>query len=60
LESWQETNNKRFLSMNIHQDRGDFCCIALTNPTEVIITSRDGGQCTSVTGGMLWVRASNY
>jgi hypothetical protein len=37
LSNWQEGNRKRFLSVSILQDGGMFCCIALTNPTEVII-----------------------
>lgn len=37
MQTWQEENNKRLLSTNIQQDNGSFCCIALTNPTEVII-----------------------
>ena len=42
MENWQNTNNKRLLSVSIQQDGGKFCCIALTNPTEVVITSADG------------------
>jgi|GEM_PF-1432146 len=41
LDEWQETSQKRFHSLSIHQDNGAFCCIALTNPTEVVITSAD-------------------
>jgi hypothetical protein len=37
MESWQVTNEKRFLSMSVHQDDGKFCCVALTNPMEVVI-----------------------
>ena len=39
LSHWQDENRKRLLSVSIHEDRGAFCCIALTNPTEVIICS---------------------
>jgi len=42
LEQWQNANDKRFLSLNIQQDDGKFCCVALTNPTEVVITDVDG------------------
>lgn len=42
IESWQEENEKRLLSINIQKDGDNFCCIALTNPTEVVITSLDG------------------
>lgn len=37
MDEWQGKNRKRLLSANIQQDGGKFCCIALTNPTEVII-----------------------
>jgi hypothetical protein len=42
MEEWQEVNNKRLLSTNIQQDRGKFCCIALSNPTEVVICDESG------------------
>lgn len=38
MESWQAENEKRLLSVNIQRDGDQFCCIALTNPTEVVIT----------------------
>jgi hypothetical protein len=41
LESWQEENKKRLLSLSIHKDGDKFCCIALTNPTEVVITDKN-------------------
>lgn len=44
MEEWQKTNNKRLLSTNIQQDGGKFCCIALSNPTEVIICSGTGSN----------------
>ncbi|MCB9503182.1 MAG: hypothetical protein H6696_14725 [Deferribacteres bacterium] len=53
MEEWQITNNKRLLSTNIQNDKGKFCCIALTNPTEVIICSGSGGNQADVTGGNL-------
>jgi len=42
METWQVANQKRLLSVSIQEDRGKFCCIALTNPSEVVITSYDG------------------
>jgi hypothetical protein len=42
IESWQIANQKRLLSISIQQDGGSFCCIALTNPTEVLITDQRG------------------
>ena len=45
LSKWQRKNRKRFLSLNIQWEGEQFVCIALTNPTEVIIMdgSRDDG-----------------
>jgi hypothetical protein len=31
LENWQITNQRRFLSLSIQLDKGNFCCIALTD-----------------------------
>jgi len=42
MESWQNSNQKRFLSMSIQKDGINFCCIALTNPSEVVITDING------------------
>jgi len=37
MSTWQNENKKRLLSLNVEHDGDNFCCIALTNPTEVII-----------------------
>jgi len=42
MEEWQRANNRRLLSISVQRDGGNYCCIALTNPTEVVITSEDG------------------
>ena len=42
MDSWQVANGKRLLSLSIHQDNGQYCCIALTNPTEVVVV--DGSK----------------
>ena len=42
LQNWQDKQQKRFLSTNIQFDNGKFCCIALTNPAEVVITDQTG------------------
>ncbi|AYF77416.1 hypothetical protein D7D52_30410 [Nocardia yunnanensis] len=42
LDEWQRANGQRFLSLSIESDGGNYCCIALTNPAEVVITSADG------------------
>jgi hypothetical protein len=37
IQIWQNENDKRLLSLSIERDGGKFCCIALTNPCEMII-----------------------
>ena len=37
MENWQNENRQRLLSIDIQKDCDNFCCIALTNPTEVVI-----------------------
>ena len=58
MREWQEANRKRLLSTSIQKDGGLFCCIALTNPSEVVIVCGNGmdqayvsGGCVSVTQG---------
>lgn len=54
MDEWQKESGKRFLSMSIKKEGDLFNCIALTNPTEVIIVdgSHAGGaavnQCEGV------------
>ena len=45
MDDWQKDNKKRFLSMSVNKDGDSFSCIALTNPSEVIIVdgSDSGG-----------------
>jgi hypothetical protein len=57
MEEWQKTNQKRLLSTNIQKDKRKFCCIALTNPTEVIICNGHGSSQAKVTLGLLQVNA---
>lgn len=42
MERWQQINHHRLLSISIQKDQACYCCIALTNPMEVVITSADG------------------
>jgi hypothetical protein len=44
MEEWQHTNQKRLLSISIQQDAGKFCCIALTNPSEVVTSESSGSN----------------
>ena len=58
MEVWQQQRGKRLLSTNIQIDSGKFCCIALSNPTEVVICngSSHGGDYAIVTNGGLWTQ----
>lgn len=42
MQTWQEDNQKRLLSTEIMKDGDLFACIALTNPTEVMLVDYDG------------------
>ena len=42
MKDWQVKNKKRLLSTDIQQDGHLFTCIALTNPTEVVLCTTDG------------------
>ena len=44
---WPSANHKRFLTTSIRRDRGKFCCLALTNPSEVVILGRQESSETS-------------
>lgn len=57
LNSWQNENRQRFLSVSVQVDNGMFCCIALTNPTEVVICDGGGGSMASVWSGGLNVHS---
>jgi len=57
IEDWQNQNKKRFLSLSIERDGNDFCCIALTNPSEMIIVRGKGDEQAVVVGGRLHVTA---
>ncbi len=54
MQAWQLANKKRLLSITVHQDGGEFCCIALTNPTEVILAN------VGTYGNALMVSVDNY
>jgi len=56
MEKWQNENKKRLLSICVQKDTGVFCCIALTNPTEVVITSSNGREHANIEYGGLYVR----
>jgi hypothetical protein len=53
MEEWQQVNKRRLLSTSIERDGDTYCCIALTNPSEVVITDVDGHQLSLVTSSSL-------
>ena len=55
MDKWQVENNKRLLSLNIQADQDNYCCIALTNPTEVVIWHGEASNQASVFSGQLQV-----
>jgi len=52
MEGWQNEHKKRLLSTNIQKDGDKFCCIALTNPSEVLVMNGHGPYY----GGPVYVR----
>ena len=42
MKDWQVKNEKRLLSTNIQQEGDVFTCIALTNPSEVVLCDQYG------------------
>jgi hypothetical protein len=61
MQAWQDANQKRLLSVSIQEDGGKFCCIALINPSEVVITSSDGNRHAEVSNdGNLYVTPDRY
>ena len=55
MEIWQIENGKRLLSVSIEKDGDKFCCISLTNPTEVIIMDGRSSGGAEVTQSKLQV-----
>ncbi len=55
MQDWQHATNKRLLSISVERDGDKFCCIALTNPSEVVITNRAGTQYAEILGGQLQI-----
>lgn len=56
MYNWQAESGKRLLSTNIQQDGNRFCCIAVTNPVEVVICCGYSHSQASVDNGRLLVR----
>ena len=45
IEKWQNENKKRLLSFAVEKDGNMYCCLGLSNPTEVTIVDKDGYSC---------------
>jgi hypothetical protein len=62
INLWQHENRKRFLSISIEKEDRKLCCIALTNPTEVMIVNGDTEERSGVAvqQGALKVASSSY
>ncbi len=54
IQNWQDENKKRLLPISIKKERDNFCCIALTNPTEAMSTNEDGQNHTEVDSGEVY------
>ena len=53
MDEWQATNRKRLQSVSVQPDGDGFACIALSNPTEVIIVDGYGKGGVRVGANML-------
>ena len=60
MDEWQQANNRRLLSISVQRDGPNYCCIALTNPAEVVITSPDGIRYANVSTGGVCVSPDAY
>lgn len=60
LDAWQVENKQRLLSLNVERDGDAFCCLALTNPTEVIIMDgrASGGASVYKTALNVWTNTT--
>jgi len=45
IEEWQNKNLKRLLSFSVEKDGDMYCCLGLSNPTEVTIVDQNGDHC---------------
>ncbi|NQU68202.1 MAG: hypothetical protein HQ510_09700 [Candidatus Marinimicrobia bacterium] len=55
MDKWQKDSNKRFLSSTVQKDGGKYCCICLTNPSEVVIVGSNGSWAEVTRDGQLRV-----
>ena len=45
IEEWQNENQKRLLSFAVEKDGDMYCCLGLSNPTEVMVVNQRGEPC---------------
>ena len=45
IEKWQKENKKRLLSFSVEKDGDMYCCLGLSNPTEVVLVNTKGYPC---------------
>ena len=60
MKEWQGINQKRLLSNQIQKDGDLFTCIALTNPTEVVLCTSTGKPLRTFNGEVLCVQTVQY
>jgi len=53
IDDWQHEHKRRLLSTSILRDGDLFCCIALSNPSEVVIVDGSGPLKATVERGRL-------
>ena len=60
MDEWQATNRKRLQSVSVQPDGDGFACIALSNPTEVIIVDGYGKGGAAVGNNLLFTSAEPW
>ena len=54
MQDWQVKNEKRLLSTDIQRDGDIFTCIALTNPSEVVLCDSEGKYLSTALSDNEW------
>jgi hypothetical protein len=57
IEEWQNEKQKRLLSFAVEKDGDLYCCLGLSNPTEVTIVNEYGSSCHGDGG---FIKVTNY
>ena len=48
METWQKRHRKRLLSIEIEKEGNNFCCVALTNPSEVVLVAKADANAAAI------------